>query len=81
MISRFSMKHISVSLNILEVEYIADNVTSHEAVWIHKLLSGVFDQELETTLIHCDNQICVKISENAIFHDKSKHNEIKYHFI
>lgn len=32
-------------------------------------------------MIHCDNQSCVKLSENPIFHDRSKHIEIRYHFI
>ena len=35
----------------------------------------------ETTIIHCDNQSCIKLSENPVFHDKSKHIEIRYHFI
>jgi ATP sulfurylase len=45
------------------------------------LLAGLFDLELEPTLIYCDNQSCVKLSENLVFHDKSKHIEIKYHYI
>jgi hypothetical protein len=32
-------------------------------------------------LIHCDNQSCVKLIENPIFDDRSKHIEIKYHYI
>jgi hypothetical protein len=32
-------------------------------------------------VIHCDNQSCIKISENLVFHDKSKHIEIRYSFI
>jgi hypothetical protein len=32
-------------------------------------------------LIHCDNQSCVKLIENPVFHDKSKHIEIKCHYI
>ena len=28
-----------------------------------------------------DNQSCVKLSENPVFHDKSKHIKIKYHYI
>ena len=31
--------------------------------------------------IFCDNQSCVKLSENPMFHDKSKHIEIKFHYI
>jgi hypothetical protein len=33
------------------------------------------------TAIHCDNQSCIKLSENPVFHDRSKHIEIRYHFI
>jgi hypothetical protein len=33
------------------------------------------------TLIHCDNQSCIKLSENPVFHDRSKHIEIRYHSI
>jgi hypothetical protein len=50
-------------------------------VWFQKLLARLFDLELEPTLIHYDNQSCIKLSENHVFHDKSKHIEIKYHYI
>jgi len=33
------------------------------------------------TLIHFDNQSCGKLLYNPLFHDRSKHIEIKYHFI
>ena len=36
---------------------------------------------LKPTVIHCDNQSCVKLSKNLVFHDRSKHIEIKYHYI
>ena len=29
----------------------------------------------------CDNHSCNKMSENSVFHDKSKHIEIRYHYI
>jgi hypothetical protein len=32
-------------------------------------------------VIHCDNQSCIKLSENLMFHDRSKHIDIRYHFI
>jgi hypothetical protein len=32
-------------------------------------------------VIHCDNQSRVKLSENPVFHDRSKHIEIKYYFL
>jgi hypothetical protein len=59
----------------------AANTTSCEAIWLCKLLAGLFDQELDPMIIYYDNQSCIKLSENPVFHDRSKHIEIKYHFI
>jgi hypothetical protein len=58
-----------VALSIVEEEYITSNVSSHEAVWLQILFVGLFDLELEPNLIYCDNQSCVKPSENPIFHE------------
>ena len=41
----------------------------------------LFDQALCPTVIQCDNHSCIKLSENPVFHDTSKHIEIRYHFI
>jgi hypothetical protein len=32
-------------------------------------------------VILCDNQSCIKMTENLVFHDKSKNIEIWYHYI
>ena len=42
---------------------------------------NLFGQELRPTVIYCDNQSCIQLSENPVFHDRSKHIEIRYHFI
>jgi hypothetical protein len=36
---------------------------------------------MRVTAILCDNQRCIKMTENPVFHDRSKHIEIRYHFI
>ena len=59
----------------------ATSQASCEAIWLRKFLVGLFGRELSLTVIHCDNQICIKLSENPVFHDRSKHIEIRYHFI
>ena len=45
-----------------------------------KDVTGLFDLEMDATCIYCDNQSCTKLSENPVFHDKSKHIEIKYQY-
>ena len=75
-----SRKQSSVTLSTAEAEYIALSVAVCEAVWLHKLLTDLFDHEMDPTIIHCDNQSCVKFSTNPVFHNRSKHIEIKYHY-
>ena len=69
-----------MALSTAEAEYVADCSGSCEVVWLRKLLLDLFDLQLDATCIYCDNQSCVKLSENPVFHDKSKHIEIKYHY-
>ena len=70
-----------MALSTIETEYITSSVVVHEAVWLRKILAYLFDHEMDPTIIHCDNQSCVNLSENPMFHDRSKHIEIKYHYI
>ena len=52
-----------------------------EAIWLRKSISDLFDQIPESTIIYCDNQSCIRLSEHPLFHESSKHIEIKYYFI
>ena len=81
MISWFSRKQTNVAFNAAKVEYIAACLACVEAVWLRKLLSQLLDVEMDATGIWCDNPSCIKLSENPVFHDKSKHIEVKYHYI
>jgi hypothetical protein len=74
-------KQSSISLIMTEEEHIATCFTNCEAIWIWKLLTGLFDLEMEATTILCDEHSCIKRMKNPMFHDKSKHMEIWYHYI
>ena len=41
----------------------------------------MFECELEAIVVHCDNHSGIKLSENLVFHDRSKHKDIWYHFL
>ena len=58
--SWFSRKQSCVALTTAEAEYVTACSTSCEAVWLRKLLSDLFDLQLDATCIYCDNQSCVK---------------------
>jgi len=48
---------------------------------VRKLLSDLFGAKLEPTVIHWDNQSCIKLSKNLVFHEKSKHIDMRYHYV
>jgi hypothetical protein len=76
-----SRKQGSEVQSTAKAEYIAASAAYREAVWLRKLLSDLFRTELEPTVVHCDNQNCIKLTENPVFHDRSKHIEMRYHYI
>eukprot|EP00253_Pinus_taeda_P025171 PITA_25171 len=80
-ISWMSRKQKSVALSSTEAEYIAASMASCEAVWLRKLFSELFGHVLDTTVIYCDNQSGIHLSENLVFNGHSKHIDIRYHFI
>jgi hypothetical protein len=81
MISWKSRKQSSIALSTAKAEYIDACSASCEAIWLRKLLTGLFELEMRETLIICDNQSCIKMTENPVFHDRSKHIENRYHYI
>jgi hypothetical protein len=81
MVSWSSRKQSRVALSMVEAKYVATCAMRREAIWIQKLLYRLFGLGLEVTYIWCDNQCCMKLLENLVFHDRLKHIEIKYYYI
>ena len=52
-----------------------------KAIWIRNILVGLFGSQMDPTVIHSDNQSCIKLSINHVFHDRSKHIYIQYHHL
>lgn len=80
-ISWSSRKQSCVAQSTAEAEYIAACMAAKEVVWLRKLLGGLFGQPLEPSMIMCDNQSCIKLLVNPVFHGRSKHVEIKFHYL
>ena len=79
-ISWNSKKQSSTSRSSCESEYRALAQCSCEAVWIRRLLAELKILDDKPTYLYCDNQRSIKLSYNPVFHEKSKHFEIDYHY-
>eukprot|EP00253_Pinus_taeda_P008819 PITA_08819 len=69
------------SSELTKAEYMIPNTATCEAIWLRKLLVSLFRKRMEATRVYCDNQSCIKLSENPVFHDRSKHIDNHCHFI
>eukprot|EP00253_Pinus_taeda_P019688 PITA_19688 len=81
MISWCSRKKKSVALSSVEVEYMAANTTTCEAIWLRKFPVSLLRKNIGESNIYCDNHSCIKLSENPVFHDRLNHIDIRCHFI
>ena len=59
----------------------AASMAASEGMWLRKLLARLFKCEIEATVVHYDNQSGIRLSEKPMFHDRSKHKDIRYHFL
>ena len=80
LVSWMSKKQNSVSLFIVEAEYIAVGSCYTQLLWKKKLLQD-YEIPQDTMCVFCDNTSAINLSKNPVHHSKSKHIEIHYHFI
>jgi len=80
-VSWSSWKQELITLSTTEAEYIASTHAAKEAIWLRNFIGKVFTPLTEPTTLHCDNQSAVAITTNGNFHTRTKHIDIRYHFI
>lgn len=80
-ITWMSKRQSCVSLSTTEAEYIAACLAVKESIWIRKLLHDVGYINDNPTTIYIDNQSAIKLVKNPEFHCRTKHIDVKFHFI
>ncbi|MCO5578230.1 hypothetical protein L7F22_032068 [Adiantum nelumboides] len=69
-----------VTQSTTEAEYVAASEACKEAIWLGRLMTDLGIKE-ETPMLHCDSQSAIQLARNPIYHSKTKHVDVKYHFI
>ena len=76
-----SKKQSCVALSTAEAEYIALSAAAQESLWLNQLVSELTNSENQKITILEDNQSAIAMTRNPQFHGRSKHIDIKYHFV
>ncbi|KAK2979108.1 hypothetical protein RJ640_022103 [Escallonia rubra] len=80
-VSWCSKKQDIVVLSSTEAEYVAATMATQECVWLKRLIGDMFCEVDYAVQIKCDNESAIKLASNPIFHARTKHIEVRYHFV
>lgn len=75
-----SRKQGVVATSTTDAEYIAVHEASKEVVWCRRLLNDINIEQDGPTVLFCDNTAAQTLLQNPIFHRRTKHIDIKYHY-
>ncbi|KAK6146445.1 hypothetical protein DH2020_020314 [Rehmannia glutinosa] len=80
LVSWFSKKQNCVSLSTAEAEYISAAFCCTQLLWMKQTLAD-YKCSFENVPIFCDNISAINIAQNPVHHNRTKHIEIRHHFL
>ncbi|KAK6128492.1 hypothetical protein DH2020_037776 [Rehmannia glutinosa] len=80
LVSWFSKKQNCVSLSTAEAEYISAAFCCTQLLWMKQTLAD-YKCSFENVPIFCDNISVINIAQNPVHHNRTKHIEIRHHFL
>ena len=70
----------TVALSTTEAEYMAATEAAKEAIWL-KSLVGDLGVKQGVVTVFCDSQSAIHLTKNQMFHERTKHIDIRVHFV
>jgi hypothetical protein len=70
-----------VALSSCEAEYIAASTASTQALCFVRLLSDLLGRDTGAVELRVDRKFALALAKNPVFHERSKHIRVRYHFI
>ncbi|XP_071694431.1 uncharacterized protein [Rutidosis leptorrhynchoides] len=74
-------KQETVAQSSAEAKYVAAANSANQAKWLRRILEDMGEKQDETTQILRDNKSAIAMAKNHVFHGRTKHIDIKYHFL
>lgn len=82
-VSWSSQRQKTVATSTMDAEYVAGAEAAKEAVWIRNFINDlrIPGVHIGTVPLYIDNNSALKLTRNPEFHSRSKHIDVKHHFI
>jgi hypothetical protein len=81
LITSCSQKQKTVALSSCEAEFMAATAAAQQALWLRNLYSELTATKPLVVPLFVDNISAIELMKHPVFHGRSKHIDIKYHFI
>jgi len=79
--SWLSKKQPIVTLSTCEAEYVATSWCVCHVIWLRNLFSKMDLEQLGATVIQVDNKSAIELAKNPVNHERSRHIDVRFHFI
>ena len=56
-------------------------MATSQAIRLRRILEDIKEKQNEATYLLCDNKFAIAIAKNYVFHSRTRHIAVKYHFI
>ena len=76
-----SQKQRCMALSSCEAEFMAATMAACQGIWLRRLLSEITCQKVPPVEMKVDNKSSLDLMKNPVFHGRSKHIDIRFHFI
>lgn len=76
-----SQKQMCVALSSCEAEFMAATAAACQGLWLRNILSLITSEDIGPVILCIDNRSAIDLAKNPMFHGRSKHIDIRYHFI
>ena len=81
LISWKSQKQRIVALSSCEAEYVSLTSAVQEGKFLSQLYADMNNCDKNIVILYVDNQGAIALAKNPVFHQRSKHIDIRYHYI
>ncbi|GJZ20738.1 retrovirus-related pol polyprotein from transposon TNT 1-94 [Tanacetum coccineum] len=78
--SWFAKKQTALAISTTEAEYVSAEKACQQALWMKQALID-YGIRLDNVPIMCDNKGAIDLSKNPVQHSRTKHIEIRHHFL
>jgi Reverse transcriptase (RNA-dependent DNA polymerase) len=76
-----SKRQERVAHSSAEAEYVSASEATKRVVWLRKNLGDMWEKQDMATVLFCDNKSVIAMAKNLVFHSRTKHINLKHHYI